>query len=1142
MNEIDSLITNTINHLQLRVYDKKVQKSILFEQIPSEEISINELVVLAFAFNMALENYAKIRKIKDDRNSPDSIGDKDLSVILKKYFSAKFVRKLDYYEEDSDLNIENRVLQEFKQLEPTLFKVLQRFRNYFSHVVHEPGIVKLQDSFNGNTNLKEEDFDFFDAWLSKKFDEAKEHLVSSLETAKNKAEDQSRLAEIDKALNYFKLIKYRTGSNNLTYEAMLFFACMFLTRKQAKMILEKWPEFRVINGYENTIKTFFSYYCLSERYSINNDNLNLVRFRDITGKLTAIPLDPNPQMAIVYQKIREQNIPRFEKLNDLEEQVSVIKSEIKSKQRLIKDLRSSRKTDRASRELNIKKLQDEINTCDTEIKSLYIRSQQEVVPIKRQYVLTEALVRFILDSGLLKSGTTSWKVAVVKQDKDKVEYYGQNKEEINRDKNLVFLKNQIKEEKDTNRRARLREHLKELKRNFIFKDVEALEEEDKLLINRKNAMFQVSRANFEAITLTLPPDLLKKWVFIFLVKGMRETQSKLETYLSDYWNKVLKNENMTSYELIEQFGGKYEWIKSSKNANGVLAFPKSVYKAAGFAENKQFMLEDATLQKIKVKKEQIEALATQNDLQLKPWRFAAKQKIDLIMDYVHFSFLCETYASPLIKDTETFIRHTAFTIDDYNIAREYFRFFGRYEGRNIVEGTGAYNYSEVTAFKKKYSVYLSCIEDQISVSNSLETLYEGVSARWLSELEHPGDLTVLAKVFKVSEGESKEETNTALKVRNIKNLSVPDEFIQLKELCKEEWQNLLADGRKVSEFALIRRMLAGNTGFNTNADYIYKKVLPYCFSEGSSVPVVVNQKLLQMKTEELLMVAMAKHYWKAASGVELNMGSLQNNTDSSDYFSFTPYNKLYKTMVSYPVKINLDEEVTNERIEKYASIKRDPILDKIFRKEEIVIKVPTNRLDNKFLNAERVLIEEYIAWYEQDDIKKGERKFDYDEIELKIMRELGRSLSLIQLVLHAEKKLVSELEKNGGQLKKEMLNKYGKSPKIKDFYLEFKNKYIYGRLKEIILNDAKKQINKNAENKQEANKEIESLQKLLGNYLLLFRNFALHYKLQDPYLSEYIRKALVFYLKPKSTGSPARPVQRQKTSSRVNNGSNKKKQ
>lgn len=1154
-NNFNILFEKTFDskNFNLKIFDKKLSKNVLLKQseVDKSTTYINELVVLAFALNMALENYKSI----SGRNKTGKEGSKsysEMSVMLKKYFSAKFLTKLDFFEKDSDKNLEAMAIEGFNKIESKLFNVLTRVRNYHSHFVHEPGILFFQDLFLNQTNISDEDFEEVKEWLIDKFESVKKHLIGSIEKGKSKLDpiDEEKNIEISRTLEYFKKLRFNTNSGKVTHEGFLFFACMFLTKKQSKMILEKWPEFRVINGYENSIKTFFSYYCLSENYSINNENVNLFRFREIAAKLSSIPIDSNPQMARIYKKIRELNLPKFEELNAGKTQIVEYKKKIKKEKEFFKEISSNRNLTKEQKALNKKEIQDKIDNYETEIKILHDQSEQAIVPTKKSYVITGTLVQFLIDNQFLKElNGVKWKVAVKKQPEDHIEYFENNRDYIDKEKSLTFLKSQIKAENDSEKKAILKKHLKELKRNFKFINISDLKDDSQLLINRKNAMFSLQVGNFKPITVILPPDLLKKWVFLQLFDDSKTESNKgqkiVEGYVKKYLFSILSEgraNRINSKLVLDDFSKEYKWIKNFDSIGKVKAFPRSIYKAASLFKEKELHLKESILHKIELKKTEILNLKLQNEMHPKPWKFASKKKIDIILDFIHHDFLNETYSNSLInsktqENIDAYIRHSAFSIDDYDVAREFLRFFGRYKNNTIVEGTGEYEYSKVKSFLSTYQYYLSSIEQELIASGSLEELFLAVTSKWLKTLDdmktrvenNKYNEKAFIKTFKIRIGESSKETENALATRSVSNLCIPDELFQLKEHFESEWQETITKNPKVSEFALMRMSLAKSNPYNTNADYIYQKILPHCSFEKGKLPITINQILLRIKNEELLMMEMARYYWKQANGADLNISNLTLGDNSDDYYQFTPYNKLYKTVVEFPLKIDLKSLVTKDKIEKYASFK---LLNEFEYKllaaniKNIKIRVPANRFDNKFISSETKLMGDYILWYEKDKLLSGQVVFDYDDLENGIMRQLGRSIYFIQLVLFAEQLLVKQKINDVKEAIKVKYNReYEAKDKIVDFYLDFKDKLIVKDLRIIVeealekqcLKEEIKKYNKghrlSNEEKKYALKKAAQLKPLASDYLLLFRNYSLHYKLQDETLAQYVRKALEDFVK-----------------------------
>ena len=83
-----------------------------------------------------------------------------------------------------------------------------------------------------------------------------------------------------------------------------------------------------------------------------------------------------------------------------------------------------------------------------------------------------------------------------------------------------------------------------------------------------------------------------------------------------------------------------------------------------------------------------------------------------------------------------------------------------------------------------------------------------------------------------------------------------------------------------SDFALMRYILMENDAIDTNADFIIKKFLKN--ERNAKIPPTVLNKLLQIKTEELILWNVAKTYWKKAQGEEYKK--------SKDKVEFTKFN------------------------------------------------------------------------------------------------------------------------------------------------------------------------------------------------------------------------------------------------------------
>ena len=89
-----------------------------------------------------------------------------------------------------------------------------------------------------------------------------------------------------------------------------------------------------------------------------------------------------------------------------------------------------------------------------------------MIPLRKRYVFTDLLLQYLLDNECFPK--ENFEIAINKTPTDIQKYYEDNPE-LDKNENLSALKDRIKEETDPEKKENLREHFKELKRNFIFR-------------------------------------------------------------------------------------------------------------------------------------------------------------------------------------------------------------------------------------------------------------------------------------------------------------------------------------------------------------------------------------------------------------------------------------------------------------------------------------------------------------------------------------------------------------------------------------------------------------------------------------------------------------------------------------------------
>jgi len=311
----------------------------------------------------------------------------------------------------------------------------------------------------------------------------------------------------------------------------------------------------------------------------------------------------------------------------------------------------------------------------------------------------------------------------------------------------------------------------------------------------------------------------------------------------------------------------------------------------------------------------------------------------------------------------------------------------------------------------------------------------------------------------------------------------------------------------------MREWLKNEDDVTTSSDYILKHIMPEIkyegLNDGRTIPNAVLRILMKFKTEELILWQIAKFYWKKANkGAEYNFDSYLKNSESRSYQVFSTFNKVYKQDLDYIIRIETDfwnKEGNKLKFNKVAEnnpqITDNPI--------EIKLKIPAKRYDNQFLGVETGLITEYCLWnhcqnnsislpvsyqYTNKNNKTTILNLQvYDDLIKIIHIELKKSLEYIGSLLVAEKKVVdNDSFHTIRYLKEKYANKV-----IPDFYLTLSDKDMTNDYNKAIFDRFMAYVNNTGVTHTD-----------IREYLVCFRNFALHYQLQDPIRSKEIEQLL----------------------------------
>ena len=1206
-------------------------------------------VLLSIAFSMAIENYNNIRpqvteekkeKIKEDI-SESKLDLTDMSDILLRYFSNKYYKtiddlkpKEDHSPQENDLininqDFEYENIEKFREVEYKLHATVDTLRNYHSHFVHEPTILSFEDYFQVDSKLSKTELEDAKNWFKKRFKDAQEHLLSSLQTRLNllNSDEQTnliktkgRIKQLEEVIEDFKHLYFLNKDDKLSLNGQLFIACMFLYKRQAKIILERWRKVKEPQGYQNTLHTFYTYYSLSERYSLQNFSDPLLKFRDITSKLSNIPSSTNPQMQFIYHKIKELNentyvkIEKDDELNELNNKkvklqnsnknhdwvdrkiaginnlgfdlkdtkklLKKAKEELKVKKMFIDDINNTIQdyTGKARKiaEKNIKKTLREIQPIEEKIKELEQYSvRNEVIPIRKRHILTPILLQYLLDNKLFSD---KMEIAIKKTPSDRIKYFEDN-EYINiKTDNLVEIKNRkkiLKTKIEKNPDAKLikeynalKENFKELKRNFVYKtpkELEKLQEPSDKTLNKgtkyektitevigfrfavktNNAQVLYKHNDNVIIPLTLSPDLLLKWVFIHLNNSTNGGRDSIVHYIENHIKRLLENSNDVESVVKDFIINRYDELRNlnlsitelvqkykildqknypnSLNLNNV--FPRHIMDVLNLRPNK-ISNEEKVANRLKVRITNLKNFKDRNLKYDKPFTKESKEKIDTILEFIHFSLLYDVYQNNIHKKTEydekTFIRKTYFNISSYNVAREYFRFYGRYENNTILHKEDFVRPERVKQLKNLHKHCFNYIETDIAKSKSLEKLFNAVIDKFIIKLidlqTNYNSVSNINKILKIDTEESIDKVNENLKLNFLDHLALGHNVISVKDVLKDEWKgfennraNKLKKGNNFSDFSFIRRTLENtdNGKLKTNIDYIFQVILPQTDeiknNKGKIKPTVFN-KLLKMKTEELILWNIAKSY-RANFNISDIHNDVTKNTDET-FQLYSTFNKAYKMDLEYTIVIDKDtfwkDEYNKQRFSKVIESNQG-ILNKTLK---ATIKVPAKRYDNKFLKVESELIKEYLLWnhynaekneiiipkeykyymlnskMEVDSKTRTYKLQEFDDLMKVIYRDLKMSLTYIGEILRAEKKLLQISDNNMDIIKTLLQDRYLNEKPIRSFFLPFK------KIKNAF--------------KDKSNNQLIYVSK----YISQFRNNALHYQLQDPERKKDIIKLL----------------------------------
>lgn len=804
--------------------------------------------------------------------------------------------------------------------------------------------------------------------------------------------------------------------------------------------LKKWTGIKLSEGVQKNLPSFFSYYSLKASKSINTLNFDLFKYRQIIAQLSTIPYTTNEHLISIYNQISLENEVSF---NELDEENDIYKNELK-------DLKNKRLNKFAFEEEK-KKLTENHNSQVNKITSY-------IMPVRKTGTPVKWYVDYLLDNDLLKE----FEIACYKTYSERATYF----ENHGIYKNIKEFKAEIGLVKDSTEKKKLRSIYNEAKKNFSFRSAAKANGliNDDVCVKNNNIFLKYQPTGFtNPIHITVSHNILLKWVFLHYKKQIN-IDSIIKDYVTNYSKNLLMDE--ASIKFISMYN-----LPKNK------IYPSSLINAID-KDDVENLKATTTLSKLerKIKKlnENLEHLFTTNKLQRRPWSYASKQKIDVILKYVHFSFcfnyLKKAFANGISeKEIENTIRHTALSDFEYLDVFELIRFFGKTK--------------DTKEFKEKLKgEYFNSIAIYLVQSTRLEELYEAVHNDFVKllrklNLNDPLELKVLVKLFNAEQYSLKENIHSRAK-EFAYNISLSHELIDIKkqlntDASKIEGFVIKDDTKKISDFFFIRKMLEQEIGF-TNTDYLMKQILPVVIKKekrekvGASLLNLLNE----FKTEELVLAIIAKYYWKKAYGNELDLKNCKpydRNNGEDDYVpyrSVNPYSELFNK--------------TNEI--KYVS--------KINKLNSYTLSISPKKFDDEFQYYEQNQIVDYLDFY-----KPNTTVIDYESINKEIKNQLADVLDDIYLLMDCERKLLLEASTKQ-KVSDNLINAYKKNGELELYVIFDKSKKDNSRPKnDVLIND----YLFNALNHQN---------KFDRNDLASFRNKSLHRQLQEPATYLAIKTAL----------------------------------
>lgn len=793
--------------------------------------SYSHNLILALAFTKAFTLYEKMRQeamgttaIGQTFATPEEEhgdGDSILSTYeLLQLSTSAFTKKnkaLQSILKKNDIAEINR----FKATEKAIFAVLREMRNFHSHVIHQPGPVMLkdlyEDNLRGQGKPSSQDWQLIEEWLTEKLEYAK---AAMLEKLQRKVQENGSSESLKAVINRIENVKLLYGEE-LSNDAKLFFACMFLRKSDASFCIKKWTGAKRTDRDFKELHNFYGFYSIRDKKSIKIFDQNLLQYRKLVGILSTLPVIDNIQMLPIYKIIKLNNQDVQDKLNELKEKY----------------------------EADRKKPSPKFKIEAEALKEL-------LVPLRKDICLTSYYLQYLWDTGELRP----FQIAVYKsKERRALELDTLGYKDITLAQFKINMKLASEDAK-----PKLRKDYKELKRNFYFISGEECERnaEPYFCIKKRNAFIRIPVC-IDGIekytTVTLSPDFIMKWVFL---KLQNKSTHFIPELLKGYATKFINSIRTGKPEI-------------NKEPNTKSNFPYSVLLMVNSGrleeERTKALSTNAIAEKINRKKNELENFKAINQSKKQPWKFASKRKIDLILEYNHFNYCKTKYESIENNDLNyphliNIIRHQGLNEMEYMDVYDYIRAF-RTEKHNFLK------------YIEQKQEYFAPVNNILRNSQRIEDIFNDVIDKYILQLNtlevSENNKSILIKLFGIKAPKADKTeleaifTNSVAVSPTLLSLSKHG-FDVLPNRKKQPW-----DCR--SDFQAIRNFYKPLNRF-TNSEYMFNVVLPQYLANMEGTPHLksgIINHLNKLKTEELILTDIAFYYRNRA----IEKGNIQNSVN-----------------------------------------------------------------------------------------------------------------------------------------------------------------------------------------------------------------------------------------------------------------------